>query len=483
LRRRIPFLVQVPLAVVLVGLTAAAVLTWLGVQQLREQSDDAASLRGRLLLQTLSERLQTTSDEERRALLERAAERSGAELLLVTQNGRSVVDATLGAPSRAGIEQLLVVGTGETVTRAGRTRFASSALGSPLRHLSLVVFVPLETHPFGESSMVQFASLFAAILVAIAALAAYGLARSVHSDIAYIKSRIVRMARPGAGPTGEVVPVRTADAVGSMTKAFNAMIERFSQYETAYRHDLDKATAYAKERSEFLAALSHELRTPLNVILGFTDVLLSEVDGPLSDDAKENLGVVRSSGEHLQQLINDVLDLSAIESGSTQLHPRDTDVLSVASDVVQEARVAADAKGLALKVTGSSVVAWADPVRLRQIIGNLVGNAVKFTEKGEVEVHVEGDEQYAIVTVRDTGPGIAPDQRARVFEEFQQAAGAQAQRSGTGLGLAITRRLVKMHAGAIALESEVGTGSRFTVSLPRHAPAVPTPRSVVETAL
>jgi signal transduction histidine kinase len=324
--------------------------------------------------------------------------------------------------------------------------------------------------------MVRLTLLFAVILVAIAALAAFGLARSVHTDIGYIKGRIVRMARPGADPAGETIPVRTADAVGSMTNAFNAMIERFTHDELAYRQDLEKATAYAAERSEFLSALSHELRTPLNIILGFTDVLLSEVDGPLSDDAKENLAVVRKSGAHLEQLINDVLDLSAIEAGFFQLSPQETDVLAVASDVVREAAVVARSKGLALDVQGSPAKAWADPVRLRQIIGNLVNNAVKFTQRGSVTVQVDAKDGMAEVCVSDTGPGIAPEERARIFEEYQQIGGVRAQRGGTGLGLAITRRLVRLHRGHIDLVSELGKGSRFTVELPQEPLPEETPQ-------
>jgi len=480
-RLRVPFLVQVPLVVISVGLITALGLTLFGVRQLREQNDGASSLRSELLSQALKERIGATAELDRPMIIERAAERSGAEILLVRNNGTIVFDSSLGAPSREGVEQLLVVGSGETVTRAGRTRFASAALRAPLEHLALLVFVPVETHPYGESSMVRLTLLFAAILVAIAAVAAFGLARSAQTDIAYVKNRIAGMAQPGADPAGEIIPVRTADAVGSMTNAFNEMVERFAQDELAYRHDLDKAIAYDRERSDFLRALSHELRTPLNVILGFTDVLLSGVDGPLSSDATENLTVVRNSGAHLQQLINDVLDLSAIESGFLQLDARQIDVFGVATAVVQEARVSALEKGLELRLHGTQALAWADPVRLHQIIGNLVGNAVKFTTQGCVEVRVVADGEQAVISVTDTGPGIAPEERSRIFEEFQQTGGARAQRTGTGLGLAITRRLVKMHGGSIRLESDLGKGSRFIVSLrarpDEHEPEPPSSKT------
>lgn len=478
LARRVqgPFRVQVPLVVVCVGLSAAVGITLYGVKMLREQSETAAALRSTLLVQTLKERVQAAAALDRPLLVERAAERSGAEILLVRSNGEVVIDSTLGAPSQYGIEQLLVVGHGETVTRAGRTRFAAASLRSPLEHLALLSFVPVEAHPYGESSMVRLSLLFAAILVAIAAGAAYGLARSVQTDIAYIKNRIVGMARPGADPAGETIPVRTADAVGLMTNAFNEMVERFTQYEFSYRHDLDKAIAYDRERSEFLAAISHELRTPLNVILGFTDVLLSGVDGPLTPDAIENLTVVRRSGAHLQQLINDVLDLSAIESGVLQLDASDTDVFAIALAVVQEARVASQEKGLTLELEGAPAIAWADPVRVRQIIGNLVGNAIKFTNTGGVQVRVRLESEVVELIVKDTGPGIAPEESARIFEEFQQAGSVRARRSGTGLGLAIARRLLKMHGGTIRLTSSLGHGSEFVVHLPRH-PTPPSPPS------
>lgn len=482
LARRIqgPFRVQVPLVVVCVGLSAAIGITLYGVKQLREQNEAAAALRGSLLVQTLKERLQAAAASDRPAIVERAAERSGAEILLALSDGEVVIDGTLGAPSQKGVEQLLVVGHGETVTRAGRARFSSAPLRPPLEHLALLSFVPVETHPYGESSMVRLTLLFAVILVAIAAGAAYGLARSVQTDIAYIKNRIVGMARPGADPAGETIPVRTADAVGLMTNAFNEMVERFTQYEFSYRHDLDKAIAYDRERSEFLAAISHELRTPLNVILGFTDVLLSGVDGPLSPDAVENLTVVRRSGAHLQQLINDVLDLSAIESGVLQLDASDTDVFAIALAVVQEASVVAQEKGLTLELEGEPVTAWADPVRVRQIIGNLVGNAIKFTHSGSVHVRVRAAGETVELTVKDTGPGIAPAESAKIFEEFQQAGSVRARRSGTGLGLAITRRLLKMHGGSIRLESVLGQGSEFVVHLPTHPVPPSSQRFAVE---
>jgi signal transduction histidine kinase len=215
--------------------------------------------------------------------------------------------------------------------------------------------------------------------------------------------------------------------------------------------------------------MSHELRTPLNAILGFTDVLLSEVDGPLGAEAREGLTVVRRSGGHLRALIDDILDLSALESGELRLSSSSVDVMPIAVDVVREARVAAAAKGLTLTLEGAAAVAWADERRIRQILGNIVGNAVKYTEMGRVDVRVTSGPDAVAVSVSDTGPGIAPEEHEAIFQEYWQSTAAQMRRAGTGLGLAIARRLVAMHGGRIELDSEIGKGSTFRIVLPLDA--------------
>jgi signal transduction histidine kinase len=273
-----------------------------------------------------------------------------------------------------------------------------------------------------------------------------------------------------SAPGGQPVVVRGVDQVGQLTVAFNRLIERFYAAEEAYRRDLSGALSYERERSDFLAALSHELRTPLNVILGFADVLLSEVDGPLSSEARENLLVVRQSGSHLRSLINDILDLSALETGRLNLQLKKTNLWSIAADVVRESRVAAEAKDLSIEIQGEAVEATADQLRIRQVLGNLVSNAVKFTSRGGVVVSVGKAGDHATLSVKDTGPGIAKEEQAAVFEEYRQSGDWQARGAGSGLGLAITRRLVRMHGGRIELESKLGEGSRFSVLLPIAGP-------------
>jgi signal transduction histidine kinase len=281
------------------------------------------------------------------------------------------------------------------------------------------------------------------------------------------------MAREGAEPVGRHIPVRSVDQIGLLTGAFNLLVDRFTAAEHAYRQDLAGALAYDRDRTAFLAALSHELRTPLNAILGFTDVLLSEVDGPLSPDAHENLSVVRSSGQHLRSLIDDVLDLSALESGELRLDCRVIDVFAVAAEVVREAEVTAVAKSLSLELAGQPATAYADARRVRQIIGNILGNALKFTERGGVLVRVDPRDGGVMISISDTGPGIAPEEHEAIFQEYWQSRAVERHRVGTGLGLAITRRLVQMHRGFIDLNSQLGKGSNFSVVLPSRPPPAP----------
>jgi len=472
-RLKLPFLVLAPAVVVVVGIATAVVIALLGTAQLKAQSDASAQLRSRVLAETLAARLSATPEEDRAELVQRAADRSGAELILARADGSIVVDATAGRPESRRVLGLLVRGEGETKTQLGPSRYFTVPLAPPNQHLSLLVLVSAPETPFATGSLIVSVGALAALLVSAAGLVAFALARDVHSDVRFVRERIVEMAREGANPAGKHIPVRSVDQIGLLTSAFNVLVDRFTAAEHAYRHDLLGALAYDRDRSAFLAALSHELRTPLNAILGFTDVLLSEVDGPLTEDARENLEQVRNSGGHLRSLIDDILDLSALESGELRLDCRSIDVYPIAAEVVREAEATAQSKALTVRLEGGPAHAYADPRRVRQIIGNLVGNAVKFTEKGSVLVTVDPRDGGASIAVVDTGPGIAPSDHEAIFREYWQSRDPRRRQVGTGLGLAITRRLVQMHRGFIDLSSQLGKGSTFRVVLPLHPPPPP----------
>jgi signal transduction histidine kinase len=184
------------------------------------------------------------------------------------------------------------------------------------------------------------------------------------------------------------------------------------------------------------------------------------------------LTIVRTSGNHLRALIDDILALSALESGQFRLSREELDVAQVATDVVTESVLAADQKGIYLELTELSprpIVAFVDRRRLRQIIQNVVSNAVKFTTRGGVVVTLGREGEDIVVSVSDTGPGIKKEALENIFNEFSQAGDSSSERQGTGLGLAITRRLAQMHGGSVKVDSTLGQGSTFTIRIPADA--------------
>ncbi|MGQ9889683.1 MAG: GAF domain-containing protein [Aggregatilineales bacterium] len=227
-------------------------------------------------------------------------------------------------------------------------------------------------------------------------------------------------------------------------------------------------------KSEFIANMSHELRTPLNSIIGYSEVLLDGVDGELSDDAIEDIRAIHGSGQHLLTIINDILDLAKIEAGQMRIDPQPVDLGAFIKDIVHAGHILVKDKPVELRVEAENDLPHveADPVRLRQIVWNIISNAVKFTEKGSVVVRYGRSSEnpnQAVVSVTDTGIGIKKELLPAVFERFRQADGSSTRRAGgTGLGLAITRHLVQLHGGSIHVESEEGQGSTFWFTLPLH---------------
>ncbi|HEX2116939.1 MAG TPA: GAF domain-containing protein [Alphaproteobacteria bacterium] len=225
----------------------------------------------------------------------------------------------------------------------------------------------------------------------------------------------------------------------------------------------------SQHKSQFLANMSHELRTPLNAILGYTELLLDGLYGKLGEKAQGVLERVQSNGKHLLGLINDVLDLAKIEAGQLTLTVSDYAVGAIVQSVVAATESLAKAKGLELRaeVAPAMPLGCGDERRLTQVLLNLVGNAIKFTDAGSVTVSAVARDGRFKLAVRDTGPGIAEDDQARIFEEFQQVDNSSTRKKGgTGLGLAISRRIIEMHGGTITVESELGAGATFRIDIP-----------------
>ncbi len=240
---------------------------------------------------------------------------------------------------------------------------------------------------------------------------------------------------------------------------------------TAMREARDAAEEANRLKSQFLSTMSHELRTPMNAIIGYAHLLLDGMDGPLTPEQQSDVTRIAEGADRLLALIDDVLDLARIEAGRMELEIGPVDLVRVLAQTRADVAPQAADKGLALTFdVPSGLLVQGDLTRLRQVFTNLVGNAVKFTERGQVAVTATADDECIAIAIADSGIGIAADALPRVFEEFLQAdAGTNRRYGGTGLGLAITRRLVAMHGGSIEAESEPGRGSVFTVRLPRSA--------------
>jgi PAS domain S-box-containing protein len=284
---------------------------------------------------------------------------------------------------------------------------------------------------------------------------------------------ILNRAGEPAGAAMVLRDVSDEHQYAEMLRHTNRELRRQAEVLEQVNQQLREAT---KAKDQFLAVMSHELRTPINAIMGYSDLLDLGVKGPLNDDQRSMLNRVRETSRHLLGLINEVLDLAKIGAGRMDLVVTDLDAEVIVERAAQQVLPLAAAKGLHLTVEEPPpeqrpVLVRADETRLTQIIVNLLSNAVKFTATGGLGVACARGGGDVLIHVRDTGPGIAPDEAERIFEEFYQVEGGLSRASGgTGLGLAIARRFARLMGGDIIVESRVGAGSVFTVRLPAAAP-------------
>jgi PAS domain S-box-containing protein len=260
------------------------------------------------------------------------------------------------------------------------------------------------------------------------------------------------------------------EAIAALEAARAELEERVRQRTIELEAAKDAAESADRLKSAFLAVMSHELRTPLNSIIGFTGIVVQGLAGPLNEEQKKQLGMVQNSSRHLLALINDVLDISKIEAGQLEIHCSSFSLREVICQAVATVSPLAEKKGIALhtEIPPDAGDIISDQHRTRQILLNLVGNAVKFTDHGSVCVRCVCEEPWVSIAIQDTGIGIPPQHLKTIFEPFRQVdTGVARSREGTGLGLSICRRLVEHLGGFLFVESEPGVGSTFTVRLPR----------------
>ena len=273
---------------------------------------------------------------------------------------------------------------------------------------------------------------------------------------------IVRRKAAGKFPAS-IVELLQAFAAQSVVAIHNAQLfreieEKGQELEIANRH-----------KSEFLANMSHELRTPLNAILGYSELIIDNIYGEVPDTISQVLERVAKNGRHLLNLINDVLDLSKIEAGRLTLSLNDYSMQDIVQSTFASVEALAMEKNLNLtmNVANGLINGKGDGQRIAQVILNLLGNAIKFTDQGEVSVDVSIFEESFLVSVRDTGPGLSEADQQKIFEEFQQVDGSNTRKKGgTGLGLSISKKIVEMHGGKIGVDSTVGKGSKFWFIIP-----------------
>jgi len=329
-----------------------------------------------------------------------------------------------------------------------------------------------------------YASLFRTsglLLVGLgmALLAALFVARRIVRPLETLRKGVERI---GGGDMSLRLEVKTGDEIEMLAEEFNRMTENLREAHAGLEQkvaertqELSVANEKLKEldrlKSDFVANVSHELRTPLTAIKGAVDLILREVTGSLNEKQTHYLTRVRSNTQHLAGLISDLLDLSKIEAGKFEFQSTRVSLGGLVHEVVETLRPIAAEKPLELEVTAHepSVLVWADRDKVRQVLTNLIGNAIKFTPPhGKVMVSsASSDTDWVRVSVSDTGPSIPADERQRIFEKFYQVAEIGGPKpKGTGLGLAISKTLVELHGGKIWVESEPGRGSNFYFTLP-----------------
>jgi signal transduction histidine kinase len=324
----------------------------------------------------------------------------------------------------------------------------------------MVAGIDASEEAYGTAQAIVIGFALASILLALGL--GYVISSSIIGPVAEIEARLRQIA---GGDFAQRVRVANRDELGDLAANVNRTSEELGRL-------YEELQAASRHKSEFLANTSHELRTPLNAILGYTELILDKIYGEVPDRIREVLQRVQSNGRHLLGLINDVLDLSKIEAGRLTLSVAPYSLKEVVQTAVTATEALAAEKGLSLEaiVADDLPAGEGDERRISQALLNLLGNALKFTERGEVIVRATAADDTFEVSVADTGPGIAREDQERIFEQFQQVDGSVTRKKGgTGLGLTISKKIIELHGGRIWVESEPGRGSTFRFTLPVRA--------------
>ena len=355
----------------------------------------------------------------------------------------------------------------------------------------LAVFLPLAPLEDAQRQIAAAVVLGGVILGTLAVAFAYRTARAMTYPLARLATAAKRIEQ---GDLTTAVAAGSPHEIGQLERSFGSMAgalwsrdRRNDTLVNELRAANVKLEVASRLKSEFIANVSHELRTPMNAIMGYTDFMIEGLNGPLTEAQTDDLQQVRTASRNLLDIINGLIDIAKIEAGQMDLTPQRVSLAAAARETVAILGDLARAKSLVLRsdIDPELSPGWADPYHVRQVLMNLVGNAVKFTATGEVIISASLENGVVDVVVRDTGEGIATDAQSYIFETFRQADGSSSRRhGGTGLGLAIARRLVWMNGGTMWVDSEPGRGSRFHFTLPtepRRTSGPPAPAATAQT--
>jgi signal transduction histidine kinase len=339
----------------------------------------------------------------------------------------------------------------------------------------IMILVELEEiYSFQNSILLNTILVFAALTAFALAIIFVHIYRSMIRPLNKLRTIAQTMT---SGQYDERAPVSTTDEVGQLAAAFNEMATAIQQREDSLQTAREQAVRADQVKSMFLASVSHELRTPLNAIINLTKFVGLGMYGPVNLEQVDILQKVEARSKHLLNLINDVLEISKIETGSLQLFVEaDLNVGDIVHSAVETAQSLLFGKPVVLlhEIAEDLPLITGDAQRIQQIVLNLLANACKFTERGQINVCARQQNGEIIISIRDSGPGIALEDQELIFEAFRQTKEGLRKGEGTGLGLPISRRLAEAHGGRVWLQSTVGQGSTFFVALPQDTGLIPT---------
>jgi signal transduction histidine kinase len=376
----------------------------------------------------------------------------------------------------------------ETVGLAGsfaRVLAGAATVGSLLAFGAILTSLEDPIAYLKETRTLVTVGAFLTIL-AVAAVAGASLGQSPGRDVTSIARRLDALGYNARHTMAWPIKVTSFDEVGVLFAELERLRERLAGELDVYQHALDRTREADETKGQFLAAVSHELRTPLNSICGFAQLLLDGASGQLTEPQAEDVRLVRTGGHQLLGLINDILDISMIESGDLSLSFSETNIESMLREIVGIHRPLVRDKDVELRVDVPKQlpIVTCDRRRVGQVVTNLISNAMKFTEAGSITIRGTYDPARESVMIRviDTGVGIAPDELATIFEEYKQVGSLKRRAKGTGLGLAIARSIVTHHGGSLDVESVLGEGSTFELRLPINPPRTPSNIDMTEEA-